>query len=34
MAFPKTQSAVDLMLQAPSEISARQLKELHIKLDL
>lgn len=34
MAFPKTQSAVDLMTQAPSTISERQLKELHIKLDL
>ncbi|MFH1084631.1 MAG: aspartate--tRNA ligase [Chloroflexota bacterium] len=33
MAFPKTQSAVDLMTQAPSPISARQLRELHIKLD-
>ncbi|MEA3407210.1 MAG: aspartate--tRNA ligase [Chloroflexota bacterium] len=32
MAFPKTQSAVDLMTQAPSPISARQLEELHIKL--
>ena len=34
MAFPKTQSAVDLMTQAPSSISERQLKELHIRLDL
>ena len=34
MAFPKTQSAVDLMTQAPSPISPRQLEELHIKLDL
>jgi aspartyl-tRNA synthetase len=34
MAFPKTQSAVDLMTQAPSTISDKQLKELHIKLDL
>ncbi len=34
MAFPKTQSAVDLMLQAPSTISDKQLHELHIKLDL
>jgi aspartyl-tRNA synthetase len=30
MAFPKTQSAVDLMTQAPSAISARQLQELHL----
>ncbi len=34
LAFPKTQSAVDLMTQAPSSISERQLKDLHIKLDL
>ncbi len=34
MAFPKTQSAVDLMTQAPSPISEKQLRELHIKLDL
>ncbi|MCD6519276.1 MAG: aspartate--tRNA ligase [Anaerolineae bacterium] len=34
MAFPKTQSAVDLMLQAPAPISEEQLRELHIKLDL
>lgn len=34
MAFPKTQSAVDLMTQAPSPISDKQLQELHIKLDL
>ncbi|VAW91728.1 Aspartyl-tRNA synthetase @ Aspartyl-tRNA(Asn) synthetase [hydrothermal vent metagenome] len=32
MAFPKTQSASCLMTQAPSEVSAVQLKELHIKL--
>jgi len=34
MAFPKTQSAYDPMTGAPSEVSERQLKELHIKLDL
>ena len=34
IAFPKTQSAVDLMTRAPSPISDRQMKELHIKLDL
>jgi aspartyl-tRNA synthetase len=34
MAFPKTQSAMDLMTQAPSPISEKQLKELHIKLDI
>ena len=34
MAFPKTQTAMDLMTQAPSEISPRQLAELHIRLTL
>ncbi|GAW92692.1 aspartate--tRNA ligase [Calderihabitans maritimus] len=34
IAFPKTQSATDLMTQAPSPVSPRQLKELHIKLDV
>jgi len=32
MAFPKTQRAVDLMTNAPSEISPRQLQELHIRV--
>ncbi len=32
MAFPKSQSAVDLMLGAPSEITQTQLKELHLKI--
>ncbi|MCL4439512.1 MAG: aspartate--tRNA ligase [Firmicutes bacterium] len=32
--FPKTQSATDLMTQAPSEVTQRQLRELHIKLDV
>jgi aspartyl-tRNA synthetase len=31
IAFPKTQSATDIMTQAPSEVSPEQLKELHIR---
>jgi len=31
--FPKTQSATDLMTQAPSEVTPRQLQELHVKLN-
>lgn len=34
IAFPKTQSATDLMTQAPGEAAPKQLKELHIKLDI
>lgn len=34
IAFPKTQSATDLMTQAPGSVSTEQLKELHIKLDI
>ncbi len=33
MAFPKSQSAVDIMTQAPSEISEKQWRELHLKPD-
>lgn len=33
IAFPKTQSASDLMSQAPSEVAPKQLRELHIKTD-
>ena len=34
VAFPKTQSASDLMMEAPSEVSLEQLKELGIKIDV
>jgi len=32
IAFPKTQSAMDLMTQAPSPVSPEQLAELHLRL--
>jgi aspartyl-tRNA synthetase len=32
IAFPKTQSATDLMIQAPGPVALKQLKELHIKI--
>ena len=32
--FPMTGKAEDLLMQAPNTVSAKQLKELHIKLDL
>ncbi|HUJ73077.1 MAG TPA: aspartate--tRNA ligase [Verrucomicrobiae bacterium] len=33
IAFPKTAKAVDLMTSSPSEVEAKQLRDLHIKLD-
>ncbi len=32
MAFPKTASAADLMIDAPGAVDARQLEELHLKI--
>ncbi len=34
IAFPKTQQAADQMTGAPSEVDARQIRDLHIKLDV
>ncbi len=34
IAFPKNSDAKDIMLEAPSEVSDVQLKDVHIKLDL
>ena len=34
IAFPKTQSATDLMTRAPGSVVDEQLKDLHIKLDV
>jgi aspartyl-tRNA synthetase len=32
--FPLNQQAEDLLMGAPSEVSAKQLRELHIRLNL
>jgi aspartyl-tRNA synthetase len=34
VAFPMNQQAQDLLMQAPGEVTDRQLKELHIRLQL
>ena len=34
IAFPKTQSATDMMTQAPDEVTLKQLRELHIKTSI
>ena len=34
IAFPKVQNASDLMTEAPSEVDIKQLKELHLKVEL
>jgi len=34
IAFPKSQSAADLMMGAPSAVSEAQLRDLHLRLDL
>ena len=34
IAFPMNQAAQDLLMQAPSEVEVKRLRELHIKLDL
>jgi aspartyl-tRNA synthetase len=32
MAFPKTASATDLMIDAPGEVDPKQLEELHLRV--
>ena len=34
IAFPKTQKAMDLMMNAPATVDAKQLRDVHIKLDI
>ena len=33
IAFPKTGDARDLMMESPSELDRKQLKELHLKIE-
>jgi len=33
IAFPKSPQAEDLLFQAPSQISAKRLSDIHIKID-
>jgi len=32
IAFPKTQSAIDLLMNAPSPVDEKQLQELHLRI--
>ena len=34
IAFPKNKKARDLLMNAPSKVTEKQLEEVHIKLDL
>ena len=34
IAFPKTQKAMDLMMNAPAKVDAKQLRDIHIQLSL
>ena len=34
IAFPKTQTAADLLTDAPTEVSEAQLRELHVRVRL
>ena len=34
IAFPKNQSAYDLMFDAPAEVADKQIDELHIKVEI